>query len=209
MSRPALKGPAYRIETKRTRLRCFQPSDAALLTRAIGESLEHLRPWMPWALHEPVSFEERVTWLRTQRGNFDLGGEMVYGIFSKDETEIWGSLGLVRGDVDERELGYWVHAKQDGKGIATEAAAALVRVGFVIEDLEAIEVRCLPSNVKSARIPEKLGFSGPMLDMLSIAAVNGERCDGHSYTLSRVEFAHSVARHADIEAYDVLDRRIL
>ena len=99
---PALTGPAYRIETARTRLRCFQPSDAALLSRAIAESLEHLKPWMPWAVHEPMAYEARVTWLRTQRGNFDLGAELAMGIFSKDESEVLGCAGLIRGDVDAK-----------------------------------------------------------------------------------------------------------
>ena len=47
------QGPAYRIHTQRLVLRCWQPTDAPLLKAAIDASLEHLRPWLPWAQHEP------------------------------------------------------------------------------------------------------------------------------------------------------------
>jgi hypothetical protein len=38
---------------------------------------------------------------------------------------------------------------------------------------------------------------------------DGDKHDMHVYALSRVEYAQSAARHAAIEAYDALDRRIL
>jgi hypothetical protein len=38
---------------------------------------------------------------------------------------------------------------------------------------------------------------------------DGDKQDLHVYTLSRVQYAHSPARSVEIEAYDVLDRRLL
>ena len=55
--------PAYRIETERTVLRCWQPTDAPLLSVAVEASLEHLREWMPWAAGEPKSLDERIAFL--------------------------------------------------------------------------------------------------------------------------------------------------
>ena len=46
-------GPAYRIETDRLIIRCYNPEDADLLAKSIWESLEHLKPWMPWVHSEP------------------------------------------------------------------------------------------------------------------------------------------------------------
>ena len=48
MNPPEFSNPAYRIETKRLVVRCYDPSDAPLLAESVTESLEHLRPWMPW-----------------------------------------------------------------------------------------------------------------------------------------------------------------
>ena len=46
-------GPAYRIVTPQLVIRCYNPVDASLLERSVSESLEHLLPWMPWAVAEP------------------------------------------------------------------------------------------------------------------------------------------------------------
>jgi RimJ/RimL family protein N-acetyltransferase len=204
------RGPAYRIETARLRLRCLAPSDTSSLSRAITESIEHLRPWLTWTVHEPLSFSDRLTWVRTQRGHFDLGSDYVFGAFSKDESALWG-MGLMRlsGTVDERELGYWLHADRLGQGLATEMVAALVKVAFDIEALDAVEIRTFPHNLASARVAERLGFGGPVLDLLAYPMPDGDKRDLHVYGMSRVQYAHSPARSAAIEAYDVLDQRIL
>lgn len=49
--------PAYRIETARTVLRCWDPQDAGLLLQAVSESIDQLQAWMPWASDDPT-FEQ-------------------------------------------------------------------------------------------------------------------------------------------------------
>jgi RimJ/RimL family protein N-acetyltransferase len=190
-------------------LRCLEPRHAALVSRAIEESLDHLRPWMTWAAHEPVPFEQRVERLRTVRGHFDLGSDYGYGIFDKEERAVFGVVALKLGTVvDERELGYWIHAAHVGKGLAVEVAQAVIRVGFDLDALDAIELRTDPSNLASARVAEKLGFHGPALDPLSYPTPQGKR-DTLVYTLPRLAYASGPARSTPIEAYDVLDRRLI
>jgi len=182
------------------------PSDVALLTRAIEESMAHLSPWMEWARHEPISDAQRLEWLRTCRGHFDLGSDYTYGIFDKDEHVLLGSAGLkLSTSVDERELGYWLHVDHTGKGLALEAALALTRVAFDLESVACVDIRVDPANQRSARVAQKLGCEGPLLDPLSQSTPEGKR-DMHVYTLTRVRYAASPARTVAIEAYDVLDR---
>src|SRR2546429_7509923 len=88
--------PPYRIETERLVIRCWEPQDAPLLKEAIDSSLDHLRPWMPWAREEPQSLAQKVELLRHFRGRFDLGKEFVVGVFSADEGEVVGGTGLHR-----------------------------------------------------------------------------------------------------------------
>ena len=47
------------VESKRLLLRHWVADDAAALAAAVEASLEHLRPWMPWIAHEPVSLDGR------------------------------------------------------------------------------------------------------------------------------------------------------
>jgi RimJ/RimL family protein N-acetyltransferase len=205
------QGPAYRIDTARLSLRCLAPADTPSLSRAISESLEHLKPWLTWTVHEPLPIEERLVNVRTHRGHFDLGSDYTYGAFDRQSGELWG-MGLLRlsaCSVDERELGYWIHAAHLRQGLCTELVSALVRVAFEIEALDALEIRAFPHNVGSARVAEKLGFSGPVLDPLSYPMPDGDKHDLHVYALSRVQYAQSAARAVALEAYDALERRIL
>jgi RimJ/RimL family protein N-acetyltransferase len=59
---------------------------------------------------------------------------------------------------DEVELGYRVAAAWWGRGIATEMAAALVRVARERLGLEEIVAFTLPHNLASRRVMEKTGF---------------------------------------------------
>jgi RimJ/RimL family protein N-acetyltransferase len=177
------------------------------MNAAISVNLDHLRPWMPWALHEPIGEDKRIEWLRTQRGHFDLGGDYFFGIFNKDESRMLGGTGLkMVGDPDEREIGYWIDVAHLQQGLATEISAALIRIGFELEQLSTITIRVLPDNLPSARVPEKLGFSGPVLEPSSLPWPGEGKRDGYAYALSRAQYVASPARQAKIEAYDVLDR---
>lgn len=81
----------YRVETTRLVLRCWEPRDAALLKEAIDANLDHLRPWMSWAMEEPQSVEAKAERLRVFRGEFDLDKSYVFGILPRDERLVLGS----------------------------------------------------------------------------------------------------------------------
>jgi len=57
-------GPAYRIESERLVIRCYNPRDALYLQKAVQESVEHLRPWMPWVKDEPEELKVKIERLR-------------------------------------------------------------------------------------------------------------------------------------------------
>lgn len=149
----------YTIQSPRLIIRCYQPSDAALLKTAVDESLEHLLPWMPWAKFEPTSLAEKVQRLRLMRGQFDLDQDYTYGIFNREENRVLGGCGLhKRRGPRALEIGYWIHSQEIGKGYATEVAAALIKAGFDCHPIDWIEIRCDPANLASQAVPKKLGF---------------------------------------------------
>lgn len=150
---------AWRIETERLVLRPWHVEDAPALKAAIDASLEHLRPWMPWAEHEPVAVEEKAGMIEGWVAGFAAGGDLPYGMFARADARVLGSTGLHdRVEGNAREIGYWVHADFEGQGLVTEAAAALTRVGFEVMGLQRLEIHCDPRNVRSAAVPERLGY---------------------------------------------------
>ena len=160
MSEQLTHNPAYRIETERLVVRCYQPSDIQLLADSVAENVDHLKPWMPWAHAEPEPFEVKVDRIKRFRGEFDLGEDFVYGIFNREENRLLGGTGLHTRIGDEQlEIGYWIHKDYVNKGLVTESTAALVKVAFELIHIHRLEIRCDPDNLASASIPRKLGFT--------------------------------------------------
>ncbi len=200
----------YRIETERLVLRCWQPADARLLKEAVDSSLDHLRPWMPWTAYEPQSVEAKADRLRILRGEFDLDRDYVYGILSRDERLVIGSSGLhTRLDAGGLEIGYWIRASHVGRGLATEAALALVKVAFEVAKVERVEIHCRPDNVASAAVPRKLEFTHEATRRELSRDADGTAHDSMIWTLLGREYASSPAARATVAAYDVLGERLL
>lgn len=209
MISPKFSNTAYRIETKRLVLRCYNPSDAPLLAESVTESVEHLRPWMPWVYSEPEPIEEKFQRLKRFRGMFDLGQDFVYGIFNPAETKLIGSTGLhTRLGDRELEIGYWIHKDYINQGLVTESTAALIKVAFEIIRVHRLEIHCDPANTASAAIPRKLGFTHEgtlrgktrFLDAWSDSMIWG---------LLESEYPDSSSSMAEIRAFDADGKQVL
>jgi RimJ/RimL family protein N-acetyltransferase len=209
MSQPNIANPAYRIETARLVVRCYEPADAALLAESVTENVEHLKPWMPWAHAEPEPFEVKAARVKRFRGMFDLQQDYVYGIFNQEGTRQLGGTGLhTRLGDDQLEIGYWIHKDFTNQGLVTETTAALVRVAFEIIHIHRLEIHCDPGNFASASIPRKLGFTHEgtlraktrFLDRWSDSMIWG---------LLDTEYPGSPSSKADIRVYDARGIQLL
>lgn len=202
MNDSKIVNPAYRIETERLVIRCYQPSDAQLLADSVRDSVEHLKPWIPWVHNEPEPFEEKVKRVLRFRGSFDMQQDYVYGIFNREETRLLGGTGLhTRLNEKQLEVGYWIHRDFIKQGFAVESAAALVKAAFEIIRVHRIEIHCDPRNHASAAVPRKLGFTHegtlraktPFLDGWSDSMIWG---------LLDSEYLNSPSAKAKIKAFD-------
>ncbi len=206
----SIAGPAYRIQTPRLVIRCWQPADAPLLQAATTQSLDHLLPWMPWAHNEPEDLQTKVERLRRFRGLFDLGQDFIYGIFNLDESQVLGGSGLhTRAGEGAREIGYWIHRDYINQGLATETAAALVSVAFEVDKVQRVEIHCDPANVRSAAVPRKLGFTHEGTLRQRTPFLEEELRDRMIWSLLRSEYADSPAAKYELVACDVIGQIIL
>jgi len=207
----AWEGPPapYRIETERLVIRCYEPRDAPMTKDAIDSSLEHLRPWMPWAEHEPQTLEQKTDLMKTFRSQFDAGENFVMGIFSADEVEQIGGSGLhPRIEPGGLEIGYFVRASRTRQGFVTESTAALTRVGFEICEADRIEIRIEPRNEVSMGVPRKLGFrEEATLRRRLPGRANGPLRDVTIFTMFREDFDPAIA--PTLRAFDALGRQVI
>ncbi|MGZ4352653.1 MAG: GNAT family N-acetyltransferase [Gaiellaceae bacterium] len=198
----------YRIVTDRLVLRCWQPADAPLLKEAVDASLDHLRPWMPWAHEHPQPLDATVELLRTFRGRFDLGEDFVYGIFDAAEERVVGGSGLhTRLGAGALEIGYWIRADAAGRGLATETAAALTRAAFEFAAVDRVEIHVDPANERSLGIPRRLGFAEEAtLRRRLPPQPGGEPRDVVVFTLFADGWRGSPVGEVRLSAFDALGR---
>jgi RimJ/RimL family protein N-acetyltransferase len=209
MSGPEFSNPAYRIETKRLVVRCYNPSDASLLGESVTQSLEHLRPWMPWVYNEPEPIAEKVQRLKRFRGLFDLGQDFVYGIFNRDDTKLIGGTGLhTRLGESALEIGYWIHKDYINQGLVTESTAALVKVAFELIHIHRIEIHCDPGNFASAAIPRKLGFTHEGTLRAKTRFLDGWS-DSMIWGLLETEYPDSPSSRLELNAFDANGQQVL
>ena len=205
-----MPAPAYRIQTPRLVIRCWDPADAPLLADAVTASVEHLRPWMPWAHEEPEELEVKVQRLRGFRSRFDADQDYIYAIFTPDEREVVGGTGLhKRVGADALEMGYWISVRHVRRGYATEAAAALTRVAFQVHGVERMEIRCATDNVPSAAVPRRLGYTHDATLRANVRGVDGAMRDTMVWSLLCPEYAGSPAAAAQLQAFDAAGRALL
>lgn len=147
-----------RFEGSGLLVRSWVAADVEEMARAIGESVEHLRPWMPWIEQEPLTLEARRELVLGWERDWRSGGDVVLGIFR--DGEITGGVGMHRrigpGGV---EIGYWVHSAHLRQGVATTASALVTDAAFTQAGMDRVEIRHDRANVASGGVPAKLGFT--------------------------------------------------
>ncbi len=138
-------------------LRRWRTDDAAALSRAVADSAEHLRPWMPWIAEEPLALAARVSLIKQWNAEWTSVGAGGLGLWVGGT--LVGAGGLHRrvgpGGVD---VGYWIHAAHTRRGYATEAAAQLTDLALATSGIERVEIHNDRANVVSGRIPRRLGY---------------------------------------------------
>ena len=133
------------------------PADASLVQTAVIESIDHLRPWMPWVAHEPLTLKRRIALLESWQPRWDAG-ERAYAMVAAGE--VVGMCGLhPRIGPGGIEIGYWVRVGRTGRGYATEAARRLTADAFALPDVTHVEIHHDVTNLASGRVPAKLGYA--------------------------------------------------
>ena len=94
---------------------------------------------------------------------------------------------------ERAELGYALAARCRGKGMATEAARAIITWGFQTRGLQRIFAMTSPENERSWRLMERLGMAREGL-LRSHEEWRGERRDSLVYGILRHEWAGEVTK---------------
>jgi RimJ/RimL family protein N-acetyltransferase len=151
--------PPETIELPAGVLSRLRETDAENVAAAVLASLEHLRPWMPWATFEATRADVQLERCHDATTSWQSGSDYQYVLKPDRDGPVIGAFGLHRRIGPESiEIGYWMHADHAGHGYATAAARALTEAALGLPEVARVEIHTDEANVISAAIPRRLGY---------------------------------------------------
>jgi ribosomal-protein-alanine N-acetyltransferase len=142
-------------------LRMPQMTDHAAWAELRETSRKFLTPWEPtWPADDLTRPAYRQ---RMRRYADDVRMDQAYPffVFRAQDNALIGGLTLAnirRGVAQAGTLGYWIGAPYVRRGYMTAAVRALVPAAFDMLRLHRLEAACIPTNLASIRLLEKVGF---------------------------------------------------
>lgn len=147
------------LRGERVVVRPYREIDAPDLFEAVAESRDHIRPWLPFAdAHQTV--EESRDWIIQIMAQWLLREDLTLGMWEAATNRYLGGTGLHprNWDTGYFEIGYWLRPFAEGYGYVTEAVRLLANYAFDTLKANRLEIRCDELNVRSAAVPQRLGF---------------------------------------------------
>jgi len=144
------------LTTERLLLRPFTLNDGKRV-----QQLANDKKIAETTLNVPYPYETGAAeqWISSHEELFKQGRAITYAIIKKDEDALIGTISLnLFLNHEKAELAYWVGSEYWNKGFCTEAAKALLDLGFNKLSLNKIYALCFSKNIGSSSVMEKIGM---------------------------------------------------
>jgi ribosomal-protein-serine acetyltransferase len=137
-------------------LRPLRLEDAEPIYYLVEANRARLAEWLPWVPSIRMATDE-AAFIRSTHGSLEAGTGLSC-VLVADRAPV-GTMGC---SIDEAnrsaEIGYWIAAGYEGRGLVTKAARALTT--FLVQDLglHRVAIRAGIENRRSRAVAERLGF---------------------------------------------------
>ena len=163
MEQPTVKqiptlDPTYPIATARLHLRPFRDEDLADVHAFY--SLPEVARFVYWEPRSLAETEKVLTQKQGQTRLTEAGTNLTLGVALQKTNRIIGEVTLMWRSQEHQqgEVGFVFNPAFQGQGYATEAALAMLALGFDELQLHRIYGRCDALNVPSYKLMERLGM---------------------------------------------------
>ncbi len=130
---------------------------APRMVEALVENQAHIRRWLNWP-RDGYGLDDARRFIELKLEIWARDGLMSVGIWRGER--LIGGVTPNCGSLRHRSvaLGYWVAASEQGQGLATRACHAVIDDLFTARGMHRVVINVHPDNVRSRRVPERLGF---------------------------------------------------
>ena len=140
-----------------TQLRLLEERHVEQYFALIERNKEHLHEWVVVEAYEG-SVETLRAYVKQRLLQFVNGEGYHLGIWYQDAL-----VGVLDYRLNWRrrkvELGYWIDATMQGKGLIIRACRTMVRHAFEEHEVHKVEISCATDNTRSRAVAERLGFT--------------------------------------------------
>jgi ribosomal-protein-alanine N-acetyltransferase len=141
-------------------VRVVTEEDATMIAQLLRTNRDFLAPWDPERRSDFLTDDTQHTLLRQALDRYQDGTMVPLAII--EEGDVVGRINvndIVRGAFQSGHLGYWVSKSANGRGVATAAVAATVRVAFDELALHRLQADTLVHNAGSQKVLARNGFT--------------------------------------------------
>lgn len=175
------------LRTGRLVLRPFTVADVDDVLAYVDGTLARFVPGVPW----PYEREDAEEFVRRCLA-LDPAASPMFAIEHDDRVIGGCNLGIDR-EAATAELGYSIGPSWRGRGLASEAAGALLRYAFEEHDLAVVWARADAGNSASHRVLERVGMTLEGTRRGRVVHL-GERRDERLYSVLREEWEYGAPR---------------
>ena len=131
---------------------------AQVMNDLIVRNQARLARWEPWA-EQPATLDGTRAYIRAALEDFLRGRQISTIIAVEGGQRFVGRCGMrINPYAGSGDIGYWIDAEFEGRGITSRSARALVTSVFGELGLNKVELRTSVANQRSRSVAERLGF---------------------------------------------------
>ncbi len=136
----------------------LEPWLAGEFSAFVAAERSHLAPWLPWG-SSIEDAESARAFLQRYADGAAADGRRIYALRVEGRM-VGGTLfRIFEPDAGVCEVGVWLAADAQGHGYVTRAVAAMLDWALLERGLHRAEWHCVPENLASRRVAERLGLT--------------------------------------------------
>ncbi|MDQ3292397.1 MAG: GNAT family N-acetyltransferase, partial [Bacteroidota bacterium] len=148
------------LRTERLQLRRYQETDAPDFLNLLLTNQSRLSLAFPGRVEMNQKLENAEYFVRQMRADWQYKKVFEFGIWLLETQKYIGDIALknLERRVPKAEIGYYLDATAEGKGLASEALRAITKFGFETVGVNKIFIKMPVQNERSYRLAERCGY---------------------------------------------------
>ena len=133
-------------------------SFAPVYVELVKENFDYLVNWLVWPPHFKTE-KDFGHFIARCKKEHEKGEAITFGIMYKEKLVGNITYKYIDNELMKVEIGYWIAAKCQGKGIVTRSCARLVEYAFTDLNMDKVEMCVASENKPSRAVCERLGMT--------------------------------------------------